>query len=204
MSIDFSCPGCGKPYQLKDELAGKTARCSCGERLTIPTPTPEHVTADLINPLGEIAEPVSPPSSIATDRSVDANLQKVGALLTGNRAFSPLSRWLENTQSVFVKIFVGVLVGVVLGVKVIARDKGAPQLALSWRIITVLCVAAVGAAVAGLLVVADTARDRVKSGQHVPMLVRWYFAAGWKSAFLWILTTFAAVILWLCVFAAMQ
>ena len=37
--ITFSCE-CGKRYQLKDELAGKRAKCSCGKTLMIPQPVP--------------------------------------------------------------------------------------------------------------------------------------------------------------------
>ena len=35
--ITFSCE-CGKRYQVKDELAGKRAKCSCGKSLVIPQP----------------------------------------------------------------------------------------------------------------------------------------------------------------------
>jgi hypothetical protein len=37
MPIDFSCSACGKNYRVKDELAGKTAKCSqCNGRIQIP------------------------------------------------------------------------------------------------------------------------------------------------------------------------
>jgi hypothetical protein len=35
-SIRFSCPTCGKPYVIKAELAGKTAKCNCGAKFKIP------------------------------------------------------------------------------------------------------------------------------------------------------------------------
>jgi len=55
--IRLRCPTCGKAYLLKPELAGKTAKCTCGARLKIPapveapispppTPTPERLTND--------------------------------------------------------------------------------------------------------------------------------------------------------------
>ena len=36
--ITFPCE-CGKRYQVKDELAGKRAKCSCGKTLVIPSAT---------------------------------------------------------------------------------------------------------------------------------------------------------------------
>jgi dienelactone hydrolase len=37
MSISFSCPGCGKSFQVRDELAGRTGRCDqCGSEMPIP------------------------------------------------------------------------------------------------------------------------------------------------------------------------
>ncbi|MBN2710921.1 MAG: hypothetical protein JXR97_00600, partial [Planctomycetes bacterium] len=36
MPIAFKCPGCGKKYNVNDELAGKVAACSCGVKLRIP------------------------------------------------------------------------------------------------------------------------------------------------------------------------
>lgn len=39
MPIATKCPGCGKSYVVKDEFAGKTAKCSqCGSRMQIPGP----------------------------------------------------------------------------------------------------------------------------------------------------------------------
>src|SRR3954470_23201899 len=40
MSIAFACTGCGKSFKVKDELAGRKAKCSCGETVTVPQPAP--------------------------------------------------------------------------------------------------------------------------------------------------------------------
>ncbi|MBX9623507.1 MAG: zinc-ribbon domain-containing protein [Gemmataceae bacterium] len=43
MPITFACPHCATPYKLRDELAGKKAKCrnpACGQLLTIPRPDP--------------------------------------------------------------------------------------------------------------------------------------------------------------------
>ena len=38
MPIKFACPSCGKAYNVKDELAGKKAKCRCGAVMPIPVP----------------------------------------------------------------------------------------------------------------------------------------------------------------------
>jgi RsiW-degrading membrane proteinase PrsW (M82 family) len=38
MSIAFACTGCGKSFKVKDELAGRKAKCSCGHLMTVPQP----------------------------------------------------------------------------------------------------------------------------------------------------------------------
>jgi len=38
MAIMLECPGCGKRYKLKDEMAGKQAKCACGNVITVPAP----------------------------------------------------------------------------------------------------------------------------------------------------------------------
>jgi hypothetical protein len=39
MAIDFACPMCHKQYRLKEELAGKSAKCSCGHKMKVPQPS---------------------------------------------------------------------------------------------------------------------------------------------------------------------
>jgi hypothetical protein len=36
MPISARCPTCGKTYQVREELAGKRAKCGCGEVMTVP------------------------------------------------------------------------------------------------------------------------------------------------------------------------
>jgi RsiW-degrading membrane proteinase PrsW (M82 family) len=46
MSIAFACTGCGKSFKVKDELAGRKARCACGQMLTVPKPAPAPAPAE--------------------------------------------------------------------------------------------------------------------------------------------------------------
>ncbi len=45
MPISISCPQCGKTYQLHDELAGKRAKCKCGQTFVVPEPVEELPSA---------------------------------------------------------------------------------------------------------------------------------------------------------------
>src|SRR5688572_26701347 len=46
MPIDFSCPECQRHYRVKDELAGKGAKCGkCGHRMQIPAPSAAPVSS---------------------------------------------------------------------------------------------------------------------------------------------------------------
>lgn len=56
MPIEFACPQCQKKYRLKDELAGKTAKCAkCNHRIKIPDPAAAALASEpnLENWLGD-------------------------------------------------------------------------------------------------------------------------------------------------------
>jgi RsiW-degrading membrane proteinase PrsW (M82 family) len=40
MSIAFACTACGKSFKVKDDLAGRRAKCTCGQVVTVPLPEP--------------------------------------------------------------------------------------------------------------------------------------------------------------------
>ena len=63
MSIDFACPKCNKKYKVKDELAGKTAKCAkCKNRIKIPVP----VTPEAIEPEPDLSDLFDDDFSAAT------------------------------------------------------------------------------------------------------------------------------------------
>ncbi len=44
MTIEFSCPGCGKGYSLPERFAGKRATCKkCDSRFAVPSPSEDFV-----------------------------------------------------------------------------------------------------------------------------------------------------------------
>ena len=61
--IQFTCPSCSKPYKVKPELAGKKAKCKCGNVMQIPAaeqpaelePLVEEPLLD--DPLGSFPDP---------------------------------------------------------------------------------------------------------------------------------------------------
>ena len=94
--ITFSCE-CGKRFQVKDELAGKRAKCSCGKTLVIPklaavtqvsappstglratkpfrpeTKPNEPTSHDAANAAAPSASPATPPPSIVFLKSLGA------------------------------------------------------------------------------------------------------------------------------------
>lgn len=70
MAISVSCPGCGFPYRLRDELAGKYVTCKqaeCRKAFQVPgTPVPAAA------PAGTVASAAKAPRSAAPPRSAAA------------------------------------------------------------------------------------------------------------------------------------
>ncbi|HEY2761862.1 MAG TPA: hypothetical protein VGI75_13995 [Pirellulales bacterium] len=70
--ITFSCPACGKIYQVKDEDAGRTGRCTCGQPMEVPRSVARPPIAKLLatDPPSPTAKPTSSPqpsTPLATD-----------------------------------------------------------------------------------------------------------------------------------------
>lgn len=58
MPISVTCPKCGQTYKLRDELAGKAAKCRCGQAITIPVPSAVlDAIAEVTGPLGVPGDP---------------------------------------------------------------------------------------------------------------------------------------------------
>jgi predicted Zn finger-like uncharacterized protein len=58
MAIELACPKCRQKYRLKDELAGKKAKCAkCGESINVPAATP---VAAVVAPVAKAPAPKPP------------------------------------------------------------------------------------------------------------------------------------------------
>ena len=62
--IPFQCPACGKTHSVKDEMAGRQARCACGTLVQVPQPAALRSSA--------VSKPVPPsgPTIVAGESSV--------------------------------------------------------------------------------------------------------------------------------------
>ena len=72
MSIAFNCAACGKSYHVKEELAGKKAKCKCGNVFVVPNESTAE--DDILGFKEEVAAhkppPVRPPPAVATVKHV--------------------------------------------------------------------------------------------------------------------------------------
>jgi transcription elongation factor Elf1 len=69
MSIKFNCPHCTKPLSVRDDLAGKRAKCpKCQQALTIPAPVsrPADLEAFAAAALSEQPKTAAPEPKPAT------------------------------------------------------------------------------------------------------------------------------------------
>lgn len=176
MSIEFACGECGKKYAVKNELAGKTAKCQCGARIQIPTLSPAKLSAPA--PREDPAE----------------TIQKLYWTATGNRTLWRLGKRLEGTGSALVKIAIGGAVGGIVGIWALAREHDGPPLDPNFRMLMVFGAAVAGAFAAGLLSLVDVVRTRRAEGRPAPALLCWYFGNGLWSVLLWIVTVIVGVL----------
>ncbi len=56
MSIAIKCPGCGKDYNVKEDLAGKRVKCKCGQAMKVPA------AVDASDPMGSLLDEALPPT----------------------------------------------------------------------------------------------------------------------------------------------
>jgi hypothetical protein len=157
MSIHFACPNCKKPYRVKEELAGKTARCACGKQIKIPVPKPaaEPIAdlTDLFDAAEEQSRPLAPISRQARPALQNASIARAGGV-------SALPKLLQGGGLVIAKLAGGALAGVGVVIWHLMRDKQSHTYELSYMIMMVLMAAIMGVAAAGLLIVGDAVGER--------------------------------------------
>lgn len=200
MSIEIICPTCRKSYRVKDELAGKTAKCGCGTRISIPAPPEASQLEDL---LSELPATTSDPLFASAEVGQPAPGFSNQATLAGNAALPNRKRddWLKSVGIKLGQIVVGAGVAGALAYRSLSRDQKLRQMELSTKIAIIAGVAVIGALLGAALTFAEMLRARHNSGKHVPAPVLWLFANGWKTAVLWIFLAFAGAFLYVCFLA---
>jgi hypothetical protein len=80
MPITLQCPGCGKGYRLRDDLAGKRVKCACGTETTVPAPEAEAAASSNEFQLDEEPQkPVAPPTPRHAPQKVTAGVASSAA-----------------------------------------------------------------------------------------------------------------------------
>jgi len=73
MPISLQCPGCGKGYRLRNDLAGKRVKCGCGTETTVPAPGAEAAASSNEFQLDEEPrQPVAPQTPPVAPQKVTA------------------------------------------------------------------------------------------------------------------------------------
>jgi len=71
--IQFNCPKCGRVLAVRDELAGRAGRCSCGAKIDVPDlESTSSGAADQFTPL----QPANIPQPAATPLIFDVRIEK--------------------------------------------------------------------------------------------------------------------------------
>lgn len=195
MSIEFQCPRCGKAYRVRDDLAGKNAKCTCGRQLKVPLPAPLAPDDDLF---ADLTEPDAPPLKVpATSQAAKAYPRTQPASGSRKKTAHPslndlLS--LSGAGGAVLKILIGAAVGALAGWKGLLRTDRDTGIDPTLRIPMIIAFAGIGAFAAILLVTADSVRKRVSAGQHVPLILRLLFASRFLSIILWVALAFLGAI----------
>lgn len=69
MPIALRCPGCQRPYQVQDQMAGQAVKCACGSQFVVPRPRAAMA--------GARASAPAPPQDSWLDQELAAHQQKL-------------------------------------------------------------------------------------------------------------------------------
>src|SRR5437773_7972663 len=91
MPILLQCPACGQQYRLQDTMAGKTAKCKCGQVINVPLPRTDAGSA-----LEEVLN--AGPSQVGAPSS-QPNPQAGGGFMPPGAGFRPTFKTQTPTGS---------------------------------------------------------------------------------------------------------
>lgn len=126
MPISFECPACQRKYQVRDELAGKAAKCSCGQSLSIPhaaSPTPPRPAAAPAVPVAPASTPAAPHDPFA---GLNDEIMSQGSLLqpVASRGKQPGKKKGKNNPWLIVAVGGGAVVVLLLVVMIVVLLPG--------------------------------------------------------------------------------
>jgi CHAT domain-containing protein/tetratricopeptide (TPR) repeat protein len=117
MGIAIQCPGCGRRFRVKEELAGKQVACPCGRQFLVPAVTHDPLVAPLTEappPAAGSSSPTLDPSSVGPPRaSLPMGLASAGGARSATSS-KKRSRalWLSIAAgSVLLLAIMGIVVG---------------------------------------------------------------------------------------------
>lgn len=150
MSIEISCASCNKSYRVKDELAGKTAKCGCGEKIPIPVPPAkidlDETFADLPPAGNDIFSSVIPESGqMLAKMPVAAKLPVAAATSAPRESAAKVQDFLKGTISKIAQIIGGSLVAGFLVLRALRHQEmeGATRLMIGGGAVAIGLVAGV-------------------------------------------------------------
>jgi hypothetical protein len=157
VSIDISCAACKKSYRVKDELAGKTAKCSCGEKIAIPLPQAtidlDEVFAEMPKSTDDLFAPVT-----AQNGQTLASLPVAAPKRAARQSSANAKDLLQGTAAKIGQILLGAVVVGFVTFRAIRRE--------NFELSTKLTIAVGGAAVGAVVGLLLTFRDVLRKGRE--------------------------------------
>jgi hypothetical protein len=201
MPIPLQCSRCGKRFRVADALAGKSAKCPCGARLSIPLGEPKVAPSAGSPPL---AASVGAPSFYEQELSTPAPQFRLETpnehgerLLHENNPFKApyhdlAEKLLAPGSPRLLQLLAATIVGGCLGFgSAVKLREQTTQMTIG----ATIGGAIIGALVGLLLLTSDALRTRKSTGRRVPWLLNLYLGRGWLSILVWIITAFAGALL---------
>ncbi len=100
MPISVHCSKCGHGYQLRDELAGKQAKCRCGQTLSIP----ESTTLSGLLDEEHIGEPPDGMGATMPQGPIQSRPQRPQSSPQFGRGFAKKKRGKDNTTAIIASV----------------------------------------------------------------------------------------------------
>ena len=200
MPIALHCPDCGKHFHVADSLAGKSAKCPCGARLSIPLtssvvePPPRSpmpaTSASVLSFYDERLTADAAASRESPEERAQRNLENLNPFKV--KAHGLAERLLAPGSPRLLQLLAATIVGAGLGYSSAVKLR---EPTTRMTIYATIGGAILGAIVGLLLLTSDALRTRKSTGRRVPWLLNLYLARGWVSILLWIITAFAGAFL---------